>query len=54
MRDTGVEVVQRGVMQGGIEFAYVSAASAGVPYIEVTRIPPEIRQFFEYIKGEQQ
>ena len=48
------EVVQRGVMPGGMEFAYVSAAAAGVPYLEIARISPEIRAFFDYIKGEQQ
>ncbi|HKP40849.1 VOC family protein [Mycobacterium sp.] len=47
------EVVQRGVMPGGIEFAYVSAAQAGVPYIEIAHISPEIRAFFDYVKQEQ-
>jgi hypothetical protein len=47
------EVVQRGVMPGGMEFAYVSAEQAGVPYIEFARIPPEIRSFFDYVKQEQ-
>lgn len=49
----GGEVVQRGTMPGGMEFAYVSAAHAGVPFLEIARISPEIRQFFDYIKGEQ-
>jgi hypothetical protein len=49
----GGEVVQRGVMPGGMEFAYVSAAAAGVPYIEIARIPSEIRAFFDYVKQEQ-
>jgi hypothetical protein len=48
------EVVQRGVMPGGMEFAYVSAKSAGVPYIEIAHISPEIRAFFDYVKQEQQ
>jgi catechol 2,3-dioxygenase-like lactoylglutathione lyase family enzyme len=47
------EVVQRGVMPGGMEFAYVSAAEAGVPYLEIARISPEIRAFFDYVKQEQ-
>jgi catechol 2,3-dioxygenase-like lactoylglutathione lyase family enzyme len=47
------EVVQRGVMPGGMEFAYVSAENAGVPYIEIAVIPSEIRAFFDYIKQEQ-
>jgi len=47
------EVVQRGMMPGGMEFAYVSAEAAGVPYIEIAHISPEIRAFFDYIKQEQ-
>jgi catechol 2,3-dioxygenase-like lactoylglutathione lyase family enzyme len=47
------EVVQRGVMPGGMEFAYVSAEGAGVPYIEIAHIPSEIRSFFDYVKQEQ-
>jgi catechol 2,3-dioxygenase-like lactoylglutathione lyase family enzyme len=47
------EVVQRGVMPGGMEFAYVTAQDAGVPYIEIAHIPSEIRAFFDYIKQEQ-
>jgi len=49
----GAEVVQRGLMPGGMEFAYVSAVDAGVPYIEIAHIPPEIRAFFDYVKQEQ-
>jgi catechol 2,3-dioxygenase-like lactoylglutathione lyase family enzyme len=47
------EVVQRGLMPGGVEFAYVSAEGAGVPYIEIAHIPSEIRAFFDYVKQEQ-
>jgi hypothetical protein len=53
LEDAGAEVVQRGVMPGGMEFAYVSAATAGVPYVEIAHITPEIREFFDYIKREQ-
>ena len=49
----GAEVVQRGVMPGGMEFAYISAPDSGVPYIEIAHITPEIRTFFDYIKQEQ-
>ncbi len=48
------EVVQRGTMPGGMEFAYVSAAAAGVPYVEIAHISPEIQMFFDYVKQEQQ
>lgn len=50
----GADVVQRGVMPGGMEFAYVTAEAAGVPYIEIAHISPEIRAFFDYVKQEQQ
>lgn len=48
------EVVAGGVMPGGMEFAYVSAEAAGVPYIEIAYVPDEIRAFFDYVKQEQQ
>lgn len=49
----GATVVQRGVMPGGMEFAYVSATDAGVPFVEIAHFSPEIRSFFDYIKQEQ-
>lgn len=49
----GAVVAQQGVMPGGMEFAYVSDAGAGVPYLEIAYIPPEIRAFFDYIKQQQ-
>jgi catechol 2,3-dioxygenase-like lactoylglutathione lyase family enzyme len=51
--ELGAPVVQRGVMPGGVQFAYVSAAQAAVPFLEIAYIPPEIRAFYDYIKGEQ-
>jgi catechol 2,3-dioxygenase-like lactoylglutathione lyase family enzyme len=50
----GAPVVQQGVMPGGMQFAYVSAADAGVPYLEIAYIPAEIKAFFDYVKQEQQ
>lgn len=50
----GAPVVCQGVMPGGMSFAYLSAPAAGVPYLEIAYIPPEIRAFFEYVKQEQQ
>jgi catechol 2,3-dioxygenase-like lactoylglutathione lyase family enzyme len=51
--DNGASVVQQGVMPGGIQFAYVSAPQAGVPYLEIAYISPEMRAFYDYIKQEQ-
>jgi catechol 2,3-dioxygenase-like lactoylglutathione lyase family enzyme len=53
LAERDAEVVQRGLMPGGMEFAYVSAEGAGVPYIEIAHIPPAIRAFFDYVKQEQ-
>jgi len=49
----GASVVCRGTMPGGMSFAYLSAAMAGVPYLEVAHVPSEIRAFFDYVKQEQ-
>ena len=51
--DHGAAVVQQGVMPGGIQFAYVSAPQAGVPFVEIAYISPEMRAFYDYIKQEQ-
>lgn len=51
--EQGAPVIARGVMPGGICFAYVSAADAGVPYVEIVYLPAEIRSVFDYIKQEQ-
>ncbi|TPG33749.1 VOC family protein [Mycolicibacterium hodleri] len=50
----GAPVVSQGVMPGGMRFAYVSSAQAGVPYLEIAHIPSETRAFFDYVKQEQQ
>jgi Glyoxalase/Bleomycin resistance protein/Dioxygenase superfamily len=52
--DRGAPAVQRGVMPGGIQFAYVSAPQAALPYLEIAYISPEMRAFYDYIKQEQQ
>jgi catechol 2,3-dioxygenase-like lactoylglutathione lyase family enzyme len=49
----GAPVVQQGVMPGGMRFGYISAEAAGVPYIEIAHISPEIRAFYDYVKQEQ-
>ena len=53
LAERDAEAVQRGVMPGDMEFAYVSATDAGVPFIEIAHISPDIRAFFDYIKQEQ-
>lgn len=51
--EQGAGVVQRGLMPGGLHFAYVSAPEAGVPFVEIAYVPPEVRAFYDYIKQEQ-
>jgi hypothetical protein len=50
----GTPILTRGIMPGGMRFAYASAPDAGVPYIEFAYIPTEIQKFFDYVKQEQQ
>jgi hypothetical protein len=50
----GAPVLTGGTMPGGMQFAYVSAPEAGVPYLEYAFIPPDIQTFFDYVKREQQ
>jgi catechol 2,3-dioxygenase-like lactoylglutathione lyase family enzyme len=49
----GASVLCEGTMPGGLRFAYVSAADAGVPYVEIAYVPSEIRAFFDHVKQEQ-
>lgn len=49
----GAPVVTQGVMPGGMRFGYVSAPDAGVPYLEIAHIPPDIQAFFDHIKQQQ-
>ena len=51
--ELGAAVVQRGVMPGGIHFAYVSAPQAGVPFVEIAYVGPDMRAFYDSIKQEQ-
>lgn len=49
--ESGVPVVQAGSMMGGeMEFAYLSGRAHGVPYVELARIGPRMRAFFDALK----
>jgi Glyoxalase/Bleomycin resistance protein/Dioxygenase superfamily len=52
--EQGAPVSQEGMMAGGLRFAYVSAPQSGVPFLEIAHFSTEMRQFFDYIKQEQQ
>lgn len=48
----GLEVLMRGsMMDGEIEFAYVSGAAAGAPYVEVARVGPQMQAFYDAIRA---
>ena len=38
------------MMDGEIEFAYVDGSAAGAPYVELARIGPQMREFYDAIK----
>ena len=49
----GLAVVQRGsMMDGAMDFAYVDGAVAGVPYVELARIGPDMAAFFADVKAD--
>jgi len=48
----GLEVVQRGSLAGGVmDFAYLDGAAAGVPYIELARLGPDMRSFYAQVRA---
>ncbi|MFC9997595.1 VOC family protein [Nocardia sp. NPDC127526] len=46
----GIEIVQQGDMGGQMRFAYLDGAAAGVPFLELAEIGPNMRMFFDQIK----
>jgi catechol 2,3-dioxygenase-like lactoylglutathione lyase family enzyme len=47
----GLSVLMRGsMMDGEIEFAYVDGSAGGAPYIELARIGPQMRAFYDVVK----
>ena len=50
--EAGLEVVQQGVMAGGLmSFAYVDGAAWGVPFVEVAQLTEDMRAFFAAVKS---
>ena len=45
----GLAVIQQGDMAGSMRFAYVDGAFAGVPYVELAEIGPDMRAFYDYV-----
>lgn len=50
--EAGLSVIQAGsMMGGGMEFAYLDGATHGVPFIELARIGPELRAFYDSLRA---
>lgn len=47
---SGIEIIQSGDMGGAMRFAYLDAAHAGVPCVELAEISPGMRAFYDQIK----
>ncbi len=51
--ETGLPVLMRGsMMDGEIEFAYVDGSAGGAPYVELARIGPMMRAFYDEVKAQ--
>jgi catechol 2,3-dioxygenase-like lactoylglutathione lyase family enzyme len=49
----GVPVLMRGsMMDGEIEFAYVDGSAGGAPYVELARIGPQMKAFYDAVRAE--
>lgn len=49
--EAGLPVLMRGSMMGGeIEFAYLDGSAGGAPYIELARIGPAMREFYDAVR----
>jgi catechol 2,3-dioxygenase-like lactoylglutathione lyase family enzyme len=47
----GVPVLMRGsMMDGEIEFAYVDGSAGGAPYVELARLGPQMREFYDAVR----
>ena len=49
----GLPVLMRGsMMDGEIEFAYVDGSAGGAPYVELARIGPAMRDFYDAVRAQ--
>ena len=50
--EAGLPVLMRGAMMDGeIEFAYVDGSASGAPYVELARVGPLMRAFYDAVKA---
>lgn len=49
-RESGLEVPQYGTIGESMRFAYVAAAPAGIPYMELADVGPDMRGFFDHVR----
>ncbi|MGH9136568.1 MAG: VOC family protein [Acidimicrobiales bacterium] len=50
--DRGIEVIQRGVFEGLMEFAYLDGRPGGAGAIELMRLSDDMRRFFDSLGAE--
>jgi catechol 2,3-dioxygenase-like lactoylglutathione lyase family enzyme len=51
--DAGLPVLMRGsMMDGEIQFAYVDGSAGGAPYVELARIGPQMREFYDAVRAQ--
>lgn len=49
----GCEVVQRGVLPGVMEYAFVTSPVTGPPFVEISNYSAEIKAFFQAVQAQQ-
>jgi catechol 2,3-dioxygenase-like lactoylglutathione lyase family enzyme len=49
----GSEVIQRGVLPGVMEYAFVASSVAGPPFVEISKYTDEIKSFFHTVRAQQ-
>jgi hypothetical protein len=49
----GCEVVQRGVLPGVMEYAFVRSPVTGPPFVEISNYSAEIKAFFQAVQAQQ-
>jgi len=47
----GITVTQQGAFEGGIEFAYLDGSPGGAPNIELMKVAPAMRDYFDSLRA---
>ena len=49
----GNDVIQRGILPGVMEYAFVASSDAGPPFVEISNYSDEIKAFFDTVRAQQ-